>query len=285
MFELGVITDEIDQDLDHALDVAVAWGLRWVELRSAWGTNIVDLDEAAVRRVQEAVAARGLRVVAIGSPCFKCALPGFLVVQRGDTFFAGERDYAAHLDLLKRAAELAHRFGTDLVRIFSFWTVPDLDAAWGALVDHFDPILQSAEREHVLLALENEHVCNIATGAQTRRFLDAVPSPRLRALWDPGNAYAAGETAYPDGYAAVRGTIVHVHLKDTRRVPGGKGYEWQPVGGGDIDLTGNLRALRDDGYRGVVSLETHYRPPSGSKEEGSRESFAGLQRLVTVLRS
>src|SRR3954454_4808403 len=151
MFELGVITDEIDQDLDHALDVVQEWGLNWVELRTVWDTNIVDMDDAQVDRLYRAVRERSLRVAAIDSPCLKCVLPGFPTAQRGDTFFSSERDYATHLKLLARAAELAHRFDTPFVRIFSFWEVVDIAAAWQAMLDHFDEVLHVAEHGDVTL--------------------------------------------------------------------------------------------------------------------------------------
>ena len=36
-------------------------------------------------------------------------------------------------------------------------------------------------------------------------------------------------------------------------------------------------------YSGVVSLETHYVPLSGSKEEGARESFKGIVGILSEL--
>jgi sugar phosphate isomerase/epimerase len=283
MFELGVVTDEISQDFDHALDVVDEWGWRWVELRSMWGKNMMDLDEAEVQHIQNEIEARGLNVIAIDSPCLKCTLPGFPTVLRGDSFFVSERDYPTHLKMLQRACDLAHQLDAKYVRIFSFWAVADLEQAWGALLDRFGEVLQVAERNGVTLILENEHVCTIATGAQSRRLLDAVKSPYLRPLWDPGNAQAVGETPYPNGYAHLAGDIAHVHLKDCRRGEGDHGYVWLPVGSGDIDLLGQLRALKTDGYTGVVSLETHYTPPGGAKEDGSRLAYAGLQRILAQL--
>src|SRR5215218_9885049 len=45
---LGVITDEISEDFDHALAVSAELGIREIELRSVWGTSIVDHDEEAL---------------------------------------------------------------------------------------------------------------------------------------------------------------------------------------------------------------------------------------------
>jgi sugar phosphate isomerase/epimerase len=51
------------------------------------------------------------------------------------------------------------------------------------------------------------------------------------------------------------------------------------MGGGIIDYVGQFRALRKAGYRGVVSLETHWRG-AGTPEASSRESMAGMKDLL-----
>jgi sugar phosphate isomerase/epimerase len=48
---------------------------------------------------------------------------------------------------------------------------------------------------------------------------------------------------------------------------------------GAVDLLGQLRALKDDGYAGVVSMENHFWP-EGDMEAGVRRSFAGAQDLL-----
>src|ERR1019366_5135629 len=67
------------------------------------------------------------------------------------------------------------------------------------------------------IGLENEHACNIATGAETARVLEAVAHPNLKVVWDPANAYVSGETPYPDGYRRLPvERIGHVYAKDCR---------------------------------------------------------------------
>ncbi len=56
------------------------------------------------------------------------------------------------------------------------------------------------------------------------------------------------------------------------------------MGDGDIDYEAHLRALRDDGYSGVLSLETHYKPGNGTGEDGSRECLASLKAMLATLR-
>jgi sugar phosphate isomerase/epimerase len=51
------------------------------------------------------------------------------------------------------------------------------------------------------------------------------------------------------------------------------------VGEGEIDYRGQVRALRESGYTGYLSLETHY-TGAGSKEASSRVCLEGLIKLV-----
>ena len=59
MWRLGVITDEIDGDLERALAVASELGLREVELNSLWGRNIVELSEDEIEKAESLLRAAG----------------------------------------------------------------------------------------------------------------------------------------------------------------------------------------------------------------------------------
>ena len=96
--------------------------------------------------------------------------------------------------------------------------------------------------------------------------------------WDPGNAFFAGETPYPDGYRAVRGLVGHVHFKDARRTSTG---ELEYVADGQIDWAGQIRALQQDGYSGYISVETHLRPKVAEANAG----LARLRQLVVMAKN
>ncbi len=51
------------------------------------------------------------------------------------------------------------------------------------------------------------------------------------------------------------------------------------MGRGMIDFVGQFRALKRDGYRGAVVLETHWRG-AGTPEESTRQSMAGLKEQL-----
>ncbi len=249
MFRRSVISDEISQDLEVAATMASDYNLDAVELRNLWGSRTDELDEAGVARAKGILARHGLAVAAIAAP--------FLKAKLGD-----DAEYRDHLEIFRRSCQAAHRFGTPLVRSFTFWKDQPLDAVYGRILAAFAEPIKIAEAEGTTIAVENEASTFIATGEQLARFLADLGSPRVRALWDPGNAYFDDlhEQAYPVGYRAVRDQIVHVHIKDCAANPETGKLEWVVLGKGEVDVAGQLWALAEDGYEGYVSLETHYRP-------------------------
>ncbi len=266
--ELGIIADEVHASFATACASIARWGLPLVEVRNVDGRNVTQLDDAALDDAAAIVRQHGLRVSAVASPVFKSSLDERPSDAAADFAVPGLVTVADNLALLERACLAARRFDTRLVRIFTFFRVPWSDAVVEQVVRHVAEAAEVARRHDVVLAIENEPVCVVATGAELGRFmghLDALLADALRphvaALWDPGNALGAGEaTPYPDGYAAIPADrLVHVHLKDLGNEPASFGT-FVPLGRGRIDYRGQFRALARDGYRGSVVLEPHYAP-------------------------
>lgn len=279
--KLSVITDEISMDFEHALDVMLEYGAKGAELRSLWGTNIVDLPDDQIERAKKALDDRGMVVSCIASPLFKCDLWETEGSAVGRTHQAQDRGLSQQIAVLERCIHLSGVFETPFIRIFAFWKRGDLtDNTEKEIISVFEDPAVRAEKADVILALENEHSCYLGTGSEIARVIKAVNSPGLRAVWDPGNAFCAGEVPYPDGYEAVRDYIVHVHIKDV--VWENDKPKFVCIGDGNIDYDGQLRALIADGYDGYLSLETHYRP-GGISEEGSRQCLASLKEMLEKL--
>ena len=282
-FPISVLTDEISSDLGHACEIAAReFGLGWVELRSAHDKNIMSWDAADVTEAQCILARFGLRVSELASPIFKVDWPDAPRSRFSPpgAQFGADFTYSQQDGLLERAVALAHTFGTPYVRIFDFWRLNEQTPYREAIDDRLRQAAVKAGKDGITLNVENEAACNTATGAEAGRLLEAVRERSLKLNWDPGNARAAGETPYPDGYARLpKGRIAHMHCKDAVVKRDGS-TEWAAMGMGMIDWVGQFRALRRDGYRGALSLETHWRG-GGTAEESSRRSMAGMKALLT----
>ena len=280
LFRTAVINDEISQDFGRACEVASKeFGMSWIELRGMWKKNIVNLDATEVAEAQRILKKYDLRVTDIASPLFKTDWKG-----APRSKFSEANDFHANFtfdqqdEVLERAIAMAKTFGADRVRCFDFWRLDDQAPYRAEINDKLRQASEKAGKSKIILLLENDSGLNTQTGAEAAKVLDAVKSPYFMLNWDPGNAAASGEKAYPDGYNLLpKDRIGHCHCKDT--IKKGNEYEWQAMGRGIVDWVGQFRALKQQGYRFAVSLETHW-DGGGTPEECSRQSWAGMKDLL-----
>jgi sugar phosphate isomerase/epimerase len=195
--------------------------------------------------------------------------------------FASKHGFKDQPRLTTRAFEIAHRLGARILRVFSYWRSVKPEECFDGVVTALRALAEKAAKEGVIIGLENEHACNIATASETARVLSAVVHPNLKVVWDPANCYISGENPYPEGYRKLPiSRIVHVHAKDCH-VDGHKPV-FGPLGEGGIDWKGQIAALARDGYKGWISLETHWPGPGNDKHLASTICGQNLKSLVTV---
>jgi sugar phosphate isomerase/epimerase len=283
-FRVSVINDEISSDFEHVCYVVSHdFGLKWIELRSQWGKNTMDLTDAEIAEAKTILAKYDLRVTDIASPLFKTDWPGAPrspYGSKGDMHGAIEVEFKHQDEVLEKAVSLARQFNTGKVRCFDFWRLDDVAPYRAAIDDKLRSAARIAGRQGILLVLENEFECNTATGREAAQTLNSIQSPNLALNWDPGNAVMRGELdAFPTAWEMLpKNRIHHCHVKNAVKGNNDK-IEWAPVQTGFIDWTAQFKALRDSGYREAVSLETHWHG-GGSLEESTRISWAGMKRAL-----
>lgn len=240
MWTLSGFADEISPDLDTQLDTVVDLGLRYIELRSAWNVNVLDLSAAQRADVASALADRGLAVSSIGSPIGKIGI--------GD-------DFAPHLDRMRHAADVAQEFGAPFIRLFSFFMPAGDDPA-----EHRDEVMRRmtaiaevGEAAQVMLVHENEKEIYGDIPSRCLDIVTTVGSDYLTLAWDPANYVQCGVRPFTEGYAELRPHTTYIQIKDALLADG----TVVPAGEGDGEVAPTLRALRDDGFDGFFSLEPH----------------------------
>ena len=119
--------------------------------------------------------------------------------------------------------------------------------------------LPAAERADVELHLETD-----LPPAAFARFLEELPSPRVKVNYDTGNSASLGYDPVEE-IAAYGERIGSVHVKD--RVRGGATV---PLGSGDADLSRTFRVLRELGYDGDLILQVARSEPGGEVEWARR---------------
>ncbi len=282
-FPLAAITDEFSPDLETAVRAMMPIGMDRAELRVLWGRNIMDLDDEQIGRAKHILDLAGIKVIGTASPILKCALPDSPPLDNRfeQDVFLSRRNYEDQAQLIRRGFEIAHKLGASMIRVFSFWRTVDPAACSGRIAEELYSLAQQAAGADLIIGLENEHACNAGTAAETAELLRIANHPNLKIIWDPANGYVAGERPYPEGYAALaRQSLAHVHAKDCR-IENGK-PQWLPLGTGSLDWKGLMSALYSDGYKGAISLETHWPGPgSGDKLMASTICGWSLRSMAT----
>jgi sugar phosphate isomerase/epimerase len=240
MWTLSGFADEISPDFTEQCAVASGLGLKYIEVRSAWDVNILDLKAEQLSRMQDVLAAHDLKVSSIGSPIGKIFI---------------DEDFPPHLERMRHAAEVAHVFGAPYIRIFSFFLRPGADPAAhrNEVIDRMRALTRVAETADLVLLHENEKEIYGDVPARCLDIVRSVGSPHLRLAWDPANFVQVGVRPHTDGYASLRPHLEYVQIKDALAADG----TVVPAGEGDGEVARTLRALRQDDFDGFFSLEPH----------------------------
>jgi L-ribulose-5-phosphate 3-epimerase len=270
---LGVTTDEIDEDVLTAARFLREFGLGYAEVRSIWGKYNTSQPVDKVREAKQIFDEHKIRTSVLGTAFFKIPLPPETPQGQGVL----DNQWA----LLDSGMERAKILGTDKIRVFAF-TYDKGDTrdskTYGRIYELVREAAARAKTRGFRLALENVGGSYVSTGAEAANLLKAVPDDNLGLTWDPNNAAASGEQAFPDGYRKLDpARIIHVHLRDFAHKDGK--VEWRAVGDGEMDNLNQVRALLKSGYKETFTLETHYRSPQG-KAHATRTSLTGLLKVI-----
>jgi sugar phosphate isomerase/epimerase len=283
LFPIAAITDEFSPDITAAVRSMSEIGMTAAELRMVFGKNIIDLTDEELDRAKQIVSQQGMSVISIASPLLKCVLPDAPEVDARfqQDIFASKHTFEDQPRLTGRAFEIAKRMGARIVRVFSYWRTVEPEKCFDRVVGALRALAETAAKHDLIIGLENEQACNIATGEETARVLAAIDDPHLQVVWDPCNALVSGENPFPQGYRRlpVR-RIVHVHAKDC--FVNDHKPAFGPLGECGIDWRGQIAALVADGYKGYISLETHWPGPGGDKHTASMICGRNLKALVAA---
>lgn len=274
--KLSVITDEFTQNLDEAITVAKSYGLDALELRSVEDIGIFDLPIIDAKRMAKKIFDAELEVSALSSPFFKCSIDS-------------EQEIETNIKGLKHCIKLAEIFNTKLIRGFAFWR-KEGPVPIKRIVELFQQPIELLKGTDLTLVLEDDPSVYGCDAKELIEIIKAIDSPYVKALWDPGNVLYAftNERTYPDGYEIVKPYMRHVHLKDSRLDENGEAIVCR-ITEGTAMIPEMLERLAEDGYKGFLTLESHYRINSVISEEtyklpgGASFSAGGFQSTCECL--
>ncbi len=254
-FNLAVFGDEISPDLDEQLEHMEQEGIRFLELRGAFGKNVLELSNAELDQISKKLQARGMGVSAIGSPIGKISIT---------------EEFEPHFEKFKRALEIADWLGSSYIRLFSFYMPREEgEAAYAKyrpeVIRRLNAFVNETQLWGMILLHENEKGIYGDTAERCADLLHAVGSTNLRAVFDPANFVQIGQQPFSHAFPLLDEQITYVHIKDAFFADGSVTV----AGAGEGQLEEVLRALWERGYQGYLSLEPHL------QSSGQYSGFSG----------
>lgn len=242
---ISCFADEIAASLERQIEVLQELGIRYIELRSADGTNVSAFTPEYARTVKQKLDAAGIRVSAIGSPIGKINL---------------EDDFRSHMKMLTAVERLADIFETPYIRMFSFYLPENRtpESCRDGVLSRLEQMIAEAAKNRIILLHENEKAIYGDTAPRCLDLMKQFAGETFRCTFDFANFIECGQDTL-EAYHMLQPYITYVHVKDCVQAT----REIVPAGQGDGKLPEIFTLLDRSGYKGFLSLEPHLANFSG----------------------
>ena len=241
--------DEISKNLTEQIKCLRELNMEYLEIRGVDGINVADFSDEMIERIKKELSENNIKISSIGSPIGKYDINEDLEIQ---------------IKKVKRVIEIAKKFDTKYIRIFSYFMKKEEFSKYrNEVIRRLSEFVKIAEAEDVILLHENEKDIFGENAENCKYIFDSIKSPNLKGVFDPAN-FVQCEVDTLKAFELLREHIVYMHIKDA--LPNG---EVVPAGSGSGNIKKILSELNKDGYEGFVSLEPHL---------GTFEGLLGLEQ-------
>ncbi len=263
MQRISIVSDEISPDFQIASELGWKWGIRNFELRNFQSGRIPNISKTEERKLFALLREYPVNITALSPGVFKISLTSPEIKKQID-------------ETLPKTYELAHRLGVNKIVVFGFGRS---DKEQVDLLPRVAEFLlketQKAKKEGVDLLLENEPGCWVNTGSTILEIVKRINAENFGINWDPANSFVAGGHPFPEEYENIKHLVKHLHIKDVKV---GNKKVYVPLGEGQLNWKGQIRALIQDDYKGYYTIETHCSP-------GVEASKNSLEKLKIFLKA
>ena len=253
--KIGAIAESFKKPLAQAAKLARGAGIEGLQLYANTQTVHAGMNAKEIAEVKNILAGEGLHISALCGD-FGCAM-----------YYTNNR---AEIDREKRILELAKELGTDIVTTH-IGVVPETENCpqYESMHEVCRELAEFADRTGGHFAVET----GPEPAGRLKSFLDGLGSRGVAVNLDPANlVMCAGDDPVKAVYT-LKDYIVHTHAKDGKQLravdtrtlycPEYYGLEqgdWSciietPLGQGNVDWVNYLKALKDIGYDGYLTIE------------------------------
>ena len=242
MITISAFADEVGEDLKLQMDTCQAQGVRCIDVRAIDGVNVSKMTLPQAREYRKQMDGRGFTVPCIGSPIGKIRM---------------DEDFQSHLDLLKHCCDMAEAFGTNRIRVFSFYASQGADilSEREAVMERMAAMVRVARDADVILFHENEKAIYGAKPDGVKDLFATIKSDNFKGIFDPANFIGEDVDPYEAWTGGLDELTDYFHIKDM--VPGARACVPAGQGAGRLDeIFADLKARN---WSGCMALEPHMR--------------------------
>lgn len=239
MIRLSAFADEASSNFREQIAALKRNGIGYIELRGLDGKNVSVLTEEEADDYAQMLRKAGIGVSAMGSPLGKVSI---------------NEDFDEYKKLVRHVCRLARIFGTERIRMFSFYDAYESEEKVYAQLREMVAI---AAEEGVKLYHENEKEIFGDTAERNLRILENVPG--LQFVYDPANFVEVGEPAEKT-LELLHSRAGYFHIKDVIAATG----ELVPAGYGDGKIPELVARIGDEDK--ILTIEPHLKIFAGFSE-------------------
>lgn len=226
---LSAFSDEAASDIKGQISAMQLNGIKFTELRSISGKNVSEFTFDECKEYLKEFNDNGIKVFSIGSPLGKVDI---------------DTDFDKYLDLVKKVCEIANVFGTDKIRMFSFFKAYEQKEK---VFEYLNKMVEVGNSFGVKMCHENEKDIYGDTAERVCEIMDNVKG--LKFVYDPANYIQVNEPAQKT-LQLFHDKVEYFHIKDVINETG----ELVPAGYGDGDIN-SLVSMIDRNV--TLTLEPH----------------------------
>lgn len=229
MIKICAFADEAARSLEEQIEALKRNKVKYLELRAVNGTGVSSITVEDATEYSRILKENGIEVYSIGSPIGKVDV---------------SVDFDKYLEDITHIFRLAKIFGTDKIRMFSFYN------AYGErdrVIDYLRRMVAKAKEYGLELYHENEKGIYGDVAERVIDILDNVPG--LKSVYDPANFLQVGEEA-DKTLDLLHSRTDYFHIKDVEVATG----HLLPAGEGDGKIEELIRRIEGDT---VLTVEPH----------------------------
>ena len=241
---LSAIGDEIGTTLEEQIESLKLAHMNKIEIRKINDKYLWEFTEEELKEFKKILDRENIEVLTIDSPVGKKPIP-----------------YSRKVELFDIYLNICKIFDSKILRIFSNL---GKEINEDSIKIDLHRVCEKAEKEGIKLIMENERATFAESPVDCLRIFGNEKN--IEIVYDLENAFFEGHDIF-ESYEKAKEKITYIHLRDFDI----KGNKYEYLGEGDFQIERFMNILKNDGFNGVISIETHL--PMNNSGKSKRELF------------